>query len=94
MNASSNECLQKIAVAEINSGEQSLWHYCLIAETYNNIDLGEYHTYGIQVSGLDFSEVMHDISPCKDTVAWMIESFNQHQLLPVHLRDAVEDMLP
>ena len=94
MDAFVNRCFVKEVVTEAKSDEQIHWHYCLISENYIHIDLGEYHTYGIQVRGFNFSEILHDVSPCKDTVVRMTEFFNKYQLSPIHLKDAVEDMLP
>lgn len=69
------------------------WHYCVILEKCYQSDIGQYHTYGIRVTGSNYEEIIHDVSVCKETVAWMTELFNLHQLSPVHLKDAVEDLL-
>lgn len=70
------------------------WSYSIIPEIGRHSDLGKYHTYGIQIIGPAGTEILHDISVCKETAECMAERFNRHQLSPYHLRDAVADMLP
>lgn len=70
------------------------WHYQVISENWMHIDLGEYATYSIQVTGDGSTEKLHDVSVSKETVDWMVELFNKYQLSPIHLQNAVEDLLP
>lgn len=51
--------------------------------------------YGIccRENGKDVLTI-HDISPNRLTVEDMIEVFNNEKLSPIHLYDAVEDLLP
>lgn len=69
------------------------WSYRVISEQLYNKEMGDYQSYGVRVTGPDYEDVIHDVSLYEDVVARMTEYFNRHQLSPVHMRDAVEDML-
>ena len=56
-------------------------------------ELGEYRTYGINLTSDEGVMSIRDISLCKETVLTTVARFNQHQLQGVHFRDAVEDLL-
>lgn len=79
---------------EVNNGKNiSKWKYHVICEEGYNIDLGQFNTYGIQLTGPDFEKVLHDVSVCEETVKRITKLFNKHQLFPCHFQDAVEDLL-
>jgi len=68
-------------------------HYEAISETCYNTGIGYYNSYGIQGTGLNYAECIHDVSVCGSTAAKMAELFNTHELLPVHFREAVGDFI-
>lgn len=68
-----------------------IWRYQVVPEETSHPNIGKYHTYGIQIIP---PESIHDISTDKTIVERMANLFTEHQLSPIHFRDAVEDMLP
>lgn len=79
-----------------HNNEQKIprWQYSIISEISYDKDIGQFHTYGIQINGPNHKEILHDVSIFKNTVNYMAELFNLHQLSPIHLKDAVEDLSP
>jgi len=67
--------------------------YIVVQEDLYHPDLGEYCTYGIQMKREGETDMIHDISTCRQAVIHMAELFNRCQLSPVHLFDVVTDML-
>lgn len=62
-------------------------------------ELGRYDTYGIQakkkvIRGWEQIERIHDVTTDRKFASLLVSLFNQHQLSPIHLREALEDMLP
>lgn len=62
-------------------------------------ELGRYDTYGIQAKrrvlhGWEQIELIHDVTTDRKFADLLVNLFNRRQLSPVHLRDALEDMLP
>jgi transcriptional regulator with XRE-family HTH domain len=60
--------------------------------------LGEYRSWGLKVyvhtaGQWLFVDALRDVSTDFTAVRHMADAFNRHQLYPIHLRDAVEDML-
>jgi transcriptional regulator with XRE-family HTH domain len=60
--------------------------------------LGEYRSWGLKVyvhtaGQWLLADALRDISTDFTAVRHMADAFNRHQLHPIHLRDAVEDML-
>ena len=59
-------------------------------------EAGEYKTYGIaafrHLGNLPIL-VVRDVSTNGDLVFHMTRAFNRHKLSPIHLMDAIEDML-
>ena len=76
-------------------GKENCQHWCyyVISEKAYQTDAGEYLTHSIKVTGSNYIDVLHDISVYEDQVSQMTELFNLYQLSPVHLQDAVENML-
>lgn len=75
------------------------WYYQAIAESMNDPELGQYDTYGIQakkkvIRGWEQIELIHDVTTDRKFAYLLASLFNLHQLSPIHLRDALEDMLP
>ena len=60
-------------------------------------ELGVYHSYDIAVYEAPFFRgptlVLRDVTPEWDLAFRMIETFNRLNLSPIHLKDAVLDML-
>jgi len=67
--------------------------YIVVRENLYHPDFGEYCTYGVQMKNGEHVDIIHDISTCRQIVIHMAELFNRYQLSPVHLYDAVTDML-
>lgn len=72
----------------------SSWQYGVMSENCRHIEIGKYHTYGIEVNGREYAEILHDVSIDRETVNRMVGLFNEYQLSPIHLKDAVTDLLP
>lgn len=70
------------------------WKYEVVSEDAYNADSGKFRTYGIQLIRLNHEKTLHDVSTDRNIVDWMTELFNHHQLSPLHLIDAVVDLLP
>ena len=73
--------------------------YRIISENCVSCDLVPYTAYGIQaISGTRENQHVYstvsDISTDQRQVAEMVRKFNRFGLSPLHLLDAVEDMLP
>lgn len=73
--------------------------YRIVSEVLVSYDCDKYIAYGIQaVFERDNRTIVYstvrDISTDKIQVAGMVEKFNQYELSPIHLLDAIEDMLP
>lgn len=80
-------------MSEIDICNQEIWHYCVLPEICYDVDIGEYHTYGITVTSPNYTKTIHDISIYEETVVQMVNLFVKYQLSPIHFQDAVEDML-
>ena len=73
--------------------------YRVISETCGDPELEGRVTCGLLAETISDSrwthiQTLHDVSPDLDLVMLMADQFNVHQLHPIHLQDAVEDMLP
>ncbi len=76
-----------------------LWRYAATSERLYSPELGRYVSYGLVAEVRNGSvwnqvEFIHDITTDRLVARQMAELFTEHQLSGVHLRDAVEDMLP
>ena len=69
------------------------WHYSTVSQQLYSADLGLYHTYGIKVEGYMQTYILSDVSLRREAAEQMVSLFNRYQLSPLHLQDAVEDML-
>ena len=73
-----------------------MYTYFMIHRKTNDPELGEYHTFGIAVYRQLWREpvtVLRDVALDGDLVFRMVQTFNKHHLSPLHLKDAVLDML-
>lgn len=75
------------------------WEYRVIPETCTHPDLGTYTSYGIQAcqrqgQRCQLLAVLHDISSRQFFVEELAALFTRQQLSPLHLKEAVEDLLP
>lgn len=73
--------------------------YRIISEVLATYDCDKYTAYGIEVVSKcenrpTVYDAVSDISTEKYQVAEMVEKFNECELSPIHLMDAIEDMLP
>lgn len=68
--------------------------YCVVGEKRYHQDIGMYQTYGLLVRTKTANLCLRDISVVRSKVEHMAAVFNRVQLAPVHLKDAVENMLP
>lgn len=79
--------------------ENTNWSYWAVEETLDDPLLGKYRTYGIQakhrtVYGWELIEMIHDVTLEANLAQKLARLFRQHQLSPLHIRDALDDMLP
>lgn len=82
-----------------SSNRLSHWEYRVIPEICSHPDFGTYTSYGIQVcqrqdQHCQFLSILHDISSKRAFVEELAALFTRQQLSPLHLKDAVEDLLP
>lgn len=59
-------------------------------------EIGDYHSFALVAYRELYRPpvaVLRDVTPDGDLALRMIQTFNRHQLSPIHLRDAVLDML-
>lgn len=72
----------------------SVWCYDIVPEMRYQSELGEYHTYGIQITAPEGTEILHDVSICKETAQRIAARLNHCQVSPIHVYDVIMDMLP
>ncbi|MBC8547822.1 hypothetical protein H8711_12960 [Clostridiaceae bacterium NSJ-31] len=77
----------------------NIWNYQAVWETQYRPELGQYRTCGIQASrkmmrGWEPIELLHDVTVSNRFAEKIAKRFSLYQLSPLHLKDAVEDMLP
>jgi hypothetical protein len=76
------------------------WKYYAVPERLYSADFGKwFNTYGILAAERKdgswiLADMVHDASPSFPEARRMAEMFTKHQLSPVHLKDALEDMMP
>jgi len=75
-------------------GVLSELRYSIVSENLYQLELGEYHAYGIQIIAPDRMDVLHDVSVCKKTAECVVALLNHYEVSPVHLYDVVLDFLP
>lgn len=59
-------------------------------------EIGAYNTYSIAVYGFLHEppiRIVRDVSPDGELVFCMTQAFNRHKLSPLHLLNAIQDML-
>ena len=59
-------------------------------------DIGTYTSYDIAAYdcfSLDIVEIVWDVTPDRNLALRIVERFNRFQLSPIHLKDAILDML-
>lgn len=76
-----------------------LWFYQVTTEIICDQLLGQYRTYGLLVScktekGWEQAEQIKDVTTDAIMAEKLAQLFNEHQLSPVHLKDALDNMLP
>ncbi len=63
--------------------------FYIVKDHLHHPDIGEYVSYGIGTC----SNVIHDISTDRSFVEALAANFEENQLAPEHLREAVEDAI-
>lgn len=72
-----------------------IWNYETIKELLYAPGLGHYFLAARKINSVwEPVEFIHDVTTDYLLVKKMEELFNRYQLYPIHLRDAIEDMLP
>jgi hypothetical protein len=74
------------------------YRYRLVEEISESCDFGEYKSYGIAAYRKEgncwkLEDIVKDISTSESYVREMADNFNSEKLLPIHLRDVIEDEL-
>lgn len=77
----------------------TLWRYRLVTETRYREDTGWYPTYAVAAERnyggrWEPAGMVHDVSLSWETASDLVRRMNRSQLSPVHLLEAVGDMLP
>lgn len=69
-------------------------HYELFTAQRNDHELGAYETCGVAVllDGKTIT-VIEDVSPDREKLAALVKRFNEEQLSPIHLAEAIENFL-
>lgn len=70
--------------------------YIMIPKIKYAREIGTYASYGIAAYNSfsrDIVASVPDVSSDRDTVLHIVEMFNRHQLSPIHLEEAIRDML-
>ena len=75
-----------------------MYRYLPVKETASSDELGTYDTWGIRVSHItesDSKEIRYisDVSVNYDSVELFTRLCNEQQLDPIHLSDAIDDIL-
>lgn len=74
------------------------WEYRAAEERMRSEELGEYATYALQAwerqgESWTLADTVHDFSADGEYAAQAARLFTEHQLEPIHLRDAAADYL-
>ena len=73
---------------------QPHYQYIPVRETLYSRELGIYVTYGIRVcTASEEIAFVHDVSTDREIARRLAKKCTEHQLLPTHLRDLLEDLL-
>lgn len=65
-------------------------YQCIIQKFYNE-NVGEYITYGIEIT--DDNMIVNDVSCNKEKVDDIVRIINKYQVSPIHLDEIIEDLL-
>jgi hypothetical protein len=63
--------------------------FYIVKDHLHHPDIGEYISYGIGVEG----QVISDISTDRSYVEALLQQFEENELAPEHLQEAVEDAI-
>jgi L-rhamnose isomerase len=83
-----------------SSGGAEKWRYYVISERVYSADLCRWvHTYGLLAAekrerGWVLIDLLHDAAVNAAEARHMAELFTKHQLSPVHLKEAIQDIMP
>lgn len=65
-------------------------YQCIEQKLYNE-NVGEYITYGIEIT--DDNMIVNDVSCNKEKVDDIVRIINKYQVSPIHLDEIIEDLL-
>lgn len=69
------------------------WRYEAFQETRETEELGPYWSYGIRLTGGGEAAAVHDVTVRRELAEELAELFTAMGLSPLHLEDAVGDLL-
>ena len=75
-------------------GAVRLLNYSIVRENFHTDELGDYTSYGINVSGGGTAPfTVHDVFLNKHDAEHYVDLFNREQLEPVHLEQVIDEYL-
>lgn len=72
------------------------WKYEVVVKECYHKDIGTYCAFGIAAHDAKSAkryDAVHDVTLKRQTAEAMAKLFEEHQLSPIHLREAIENML-
>lgn len=74
-------------------GPGQIWRYEVVERRLHTPELGAYVAYGLRTLTREGEVELSDVSPDRRFVEQLAELFNERQLEPVHLTEAVQNFL-
>lgn len=65
--------------------------YQCIKQELHNKDIGNYITYGIEIT--EENIIMNDVSCNKEKAENIVELINEHQASPIHLNEIIDNLI-
>lgn len=65
--------------------------YQCIEQELHNKDIGNYITYGIEIT--EENIIMNDVSCNKEKAENIVELINEHQASPIHLNEIIDNLI-
>lgn len=65
--------------------------YQCIEQEFHNEDIGNYITYGIEIT--EENIIMNDVSCNKEKAENIVELINEHQASPIHLDEIIDNLI-
>ena len=86
--------MSKKILSTIPSKEPNRYTYEVIREELHSDELGDYVTYGIQMSAENnVLKMISDVSTNREYVKELVQRCNSEQLDPIHIDDVVSDFI-